>query len=207
MAPLLHRAAIINLLLLRLLQQQQLLLLLPFNSHLSRWTWVSQFTLRSCICSGREPLGINETGFLWAGCPSCYPTTSVKALNGTQSTNHNQWPGLILSLLTTRLLKKGVLFPLCQLFSIITYLPKNSSINLYDPADEQTATTTTFCAKTEYPQLITRQRNNFSHQWHALKMLINEMTLPQFNYDGQMSALPQFWPPWLLLLSAYSSQR
>ena len=39
----------------------------------------------------------------WAGCPSCHPTTDVKALNGTQSTNLNHWPDLILSLYTTRL--------------------------------------------------------------------------------------------------------
>jgi len=34
-------------------------------------------------------------------CPSCHPATSVKALKTTQSTDPNQWPGLMLSLSTT----------------------------------------------------------------------------------------------------------
>jgi len=33
---------------------------------------------------------IVERGFLQAGCPSCHPVVSVKALKGTQSTNPNQ---------------------------------------------------------------------------------------------------------------------
>jgi len=32
-----------------------------------------------------------------AGCPSCHPTNSVKALKKTQSTDPDQWPGVILS--------------------------------------------------------------------------------------------------------------
>jgi len=39
-------------------------------------------------------------GFV-AGCPSRHPTNSVKALKETQSTNPNQWPGIILSSATT----------------------------------------------------------------------------------------------------------
>jgi len=42
-------------------------------------------------------LRISGTMFLRAGCPLCHPTTSVKALKGTQSTNINQWPVLVLS--------------------------------------------------------------------------------------------------------------
>jgi len=40
-------------------------------------------------------------------CPSCHPTIIVKALYGTQRTNPDQWPGLIRSSSTTKLLKKG----------------------------------------------------------------------------------------------------
>ena len=34
--------------------------------------------------------------------PSCYPTSSVKALKGAQSTDPNQWPGLILFFIHNR---------------------------------------------------------------------------------------------------------
>jgi len=59
-------------------------------------------------------------GMLQAGCPCLHPTNSVKrlketqtihpeALKGTQSIDHNQWSGLILSLTTTGLLMERVL--------------------------------------------------------------------------------------------------
>jgi len=48
-----------------------------------------------------------EWGFLHARCPSCHPTRSVRALKGTQNTNPNQWPGLILTSSTTGLLTDG----------------------------------------------------------------------------------------------------
>jgi len=38
-----------------------------------------------------------KTGFIWTGCPSSHSTISIKVLKGTQSTDCNQWPGLILS--------------------------------------------------------------------------------------------------------------
>jgi len=46
---------------------------LQFSGHCSRWTWVSQFPLgSSSTCSGREPLGLVEWVFLWAGYPSSH---------------------------------------------------------------------------------------------------------------------------------------
>jgi len=44
-------------------------------------------SLSSSICSRREPLEIRGTRFLWAGCPYCQPTRSVKSLKETQSTD------------------------------------------------------------------------------------------------------------------------
>jgi len=44
-----------------------------------------------------------------------FPAFSVKALNGTQSTDPDQWPDLILSLSTTRLLMEETFLPLRQL--------------------------------------------------------------------------------------------
>ena len=64
-----------------------LLLLLLLPSRFSRWTWINQFPVRSScsICSRKESLWLMEWGFLWAGCPSCYPTISIKALKGTKA--------------------------------------------------------------------------------------------------------------------------
>jgi len=56
--------------------------------------------------------GVAGTDFLQAGCPSCHPTISVKALKETQSTNPNQCPDLILSSSTNGLLMEGELIPL-----------------------------------------------------------------------------------------------
>jgi len=53
--------------------------------------------------------GLVELEFLWAKCPSCQQTISVKALKAMQSSNPNQWPGLILSSVTVGLLMEGVL--------------------------------------------------------------------------------------------------
>jgi len=57
--------------------------------------------------------------FQWAGCPSCHPTNSFRAL---QETDHNQWPDLILSLSITRLLKEEALVP-----GSSTPVPSNSN--------------------------------------------------------------------------------
>ena len=59
----------------------------------SRWTWVNQFPFgsSSSTCSGRDPLGIIGTGFLWAICPSCLPTSSVKS-EDTHTHNHFMAP-------------------------------------------------------------------------------------------------------------------
>jgi len=51
----------------------------------------------------------------------CNPTTSVKALKGTQSTNPNQWPGLILSSSTTGLPDGRGAVPLHQLSNASTF--------------------------------------------------------------------------------------
>jgi len=77
-------------------------LLLSFNVCFSTWTWVSWFLLLHMFWN-RIP-GDSKMGFLWARCPSCHLTISVKAMNGTQNTNPDQWPGLILSPSTNWLL-------------------------------------------------------------------------------------------------------
>jgi len=59
--------------------------------------------------------GLVEQGFLQAGWQSCHPSISVKAPKATQSTNSNQWLGLILSSYTTGLLAEEALVPLHQL--------------------------------------------------------------------------------------------
>jgi len=66
--------------------------------------------------------------FLWvwvelvfmAGCLSCHPTISVKALKGTRSTEPNQWADIVL--FTTRLLMEWALLPLLQLSDASTVL-------------------------------------------------------------------------------------
>jgi len=102
--------------------QLLLILLLPFNSHFPGWTWVIQFPLCPSPPSISEEnfWKLVEWVFLWAGCPFCHPTFSLKALRGTKSTNPNQWPGLKLSSSTTRLLMEGVLLPLHQLSNTST---------------------------------------------------------------------------------------
>ena len=67
----------------------------------------------SSICSGRQPQELVKRGFIQDGYTSCQPTISVKALNGTQSTDLNQWPGLILSLSTTWTPHGRALLPVC----------------------------------------------------------------------------------------------
>jgi len=75
--------------LLSLLLLPLLRLLLPVNGHFSRWSCVSQVAIWSFsfTCCGRELLATSGMEFLWARCPSCQPTISVKPLKGTQSTN------------------------------------------------------------------------------------------------------------------------
>jgi len=52
----------------------------------------------------------------WPRCRSWHPTSSIRALEGTSwSTDPSQWPSLILSSSTTRLLTERALFPSCQL--------------------------------------------------------------------------------------------
>jgi len=77
------------------------------------------------ICMDQKKLV--EWGFFWAGCPSCHPTISIKALKETQSTSCNQCPGLILSSSTTGLLMEGALVqPLCWLCDASNlHLPQN----------------------------------------------------------------------------------
>jgi len=70
------------------------------------------FGSTSYSCSGGERLQINGMEFLRAGYSFCPLAISVEALKGTQSTDRNQWPGLILSLSSTGLLTKGVLLAL-----------------------------------------------------------------------------------------------
>jgi len=92
--------------------------------------WVSRFPYRTS--SGTGALGITGFGFLWARCPSCHPTNSVKALKGTQSTDHNQWSDLILSSSTTGLLMEGTLLHLHRLrqqCQIIAYANDTRSRN------------------------------------------------------------------------------
>ena len=61
-----------------------------------------------------------ESMFLRARCPSYHPTISVKSSKETQTTDPNQWPGLILSSSATRHLTDGAPLPLCQLFNAST---------------------------------------------------------------------------------------
>ena len=53
-------------------------------------------------------------------CSSCHQINSVKALQET--TSSDQWPSIILSTSTTRLLTKAATGPLCQLSLIPLYL-------------------------------------------------------------------------------------
>jgi len=64
-------------------------------------------------------------------CSSNRRGISVKALKGTRSTNHNQWPGLILSLSTTELLMEGALLPLSWLSDASTRNHKRKSNKNY----------------------------------------------------------------------------
>jgi len=76
----------------------------------------------------------SPTYFLHARCPSCHPTNSVKALQETQSTDPNQWPGLILSSSTT-----GLLTELCCSFCPLS----NASTSSYTHTYKRTNTNTT----------------------------------------------------------------
>ena len=66
--------------------------LLHFNSHFSRWTWVSrckgwwrwwwQLYVSYKLCKAPVKSSPPTSSFLQAGCPSCRPTNSVKAMKG-----------------------------------------------------------------------------------------------------------------------------
>jgi len=62
-----------------------------------------------------------EWGSEQTRCPSCHQTISVKALKGTQGTDPNQWPCLILSSSTTGLLMEGALFTVCLISNASNY--------------------------------------------------------------------------------------
>jgi len=93
-----------------------LLLLHPFNGLFSRTTCVRQhqkgkpfwILLEQEIMGGTGIWRLVERGFSWAG----YQTMSVEGMKGTQSSNHNQWPGFILSSSTTGFLVEWALLPL-----------------------------------------------------------------------------------------------
>ena len=56
-----------------------------FNSLIPYKPCLASFPIGfSCTYSGREPLAISSTDFLWAGCPSCSPSNSAKTLKETQ---------------------------------------------------------------------------------------------------------------------------
>ena len=69
---------------------------LCFNGHFSRWTWVSWCLVKQRMMEVVVTIGATRLAklqanchhqqtniqFLWAGCPSCCPTNSVKALKG-----------------------------------------------------------------------------------------------------------------------------
>jgi len=88
-------------------------------------TWVCQFFLvSSSTCSWRESFAnlVSVIDFIQARCPSCHPSSRVKALKETQSTEPNQWHSFILSLFTAWLLAEGALPTLCQLSTTSTLL-------------------------------------------------------------------------------------
>ena len=67
----------------------------------------SQLVALGSFCFRRELLVIIRM-FLRAGCAACHPAISIKALQGTQSTNPSQWPSLILSVAISILLTESV---------------------------------------------------------------------------------------------------
>jgi len=68
----------------------------------------------SYTCFTTVSLGISGTAVLWAGCPSCNTTISVKTLREPQCNNTRQWPRLSLPSSITRLLIKGALLSLSR---------------------------------------------------------------------------------------------
>jgi len=60
-----------------------------------------------------------ERGFVWAGYPSIL-SHNHQFKKGTQSTNPNQWPDLIISSSTTGLLMEEALHPLCRFYDAST---------------------------------------------------------------------------------------
>jgi len=69
-----------------------------------------------------ESLLVSGIDFIQARCPSCHPSSRVKALKETQSTDPNQWHSFILSLFTAWLVTEGALPTLYQLSITSTLL-------------------------------------------------------------------------------------
>ena len=98
---------------------------LSFSSCFSKWTWISRFpssppppsVLKQNLPGQVVRVFMRRMSFLLLN-------HSVKALNGTQSTNRNRWPGLIFSSSTTGLLMVTTLLPLCWLSEEITAVIK-----------------------------------------------------------------------------------
>jgi len=71
----------------------------------------------------KKPLEINGTGFLgWMAFHPTNGTNRARALKKTQSTDHNQSFGVILSSSVTKLLKEGALILFCRLSDAGHYL-------------------------------------------------------------------------------------
>jgi len=82
----------------------------------SKYSLVSKHSLVEATCNGLLSITcclykrmFGDKGvFLFARCPSCHPTNSVKKVKETQSTYPNRSPGLILSLSTWGMRRIGV---------------------------------------------------------------------------------------------------
>ena len=98
------------------------ILLLPFNGHFPGEPGLacSPFGSFSSNFSGREFLWISWTGFYGS---DVFPVTQLSMLEHwrKQSTNSNQWPGLILLLSIDKLLPELVLLLLCQISDSTTW--------------------------------------------------------------------------------------
>jgi len=91
------------------------------------WTWVG-WCFFLCLL-WIKTLWISDGGVCG---PCVFPVTqpTVRALKKTYSTDLSQWPGLILSSSTTKLLRTSALVPLCHKFhvsTLLTPLPKKTS--------------------------------------------------------------------------------
>jgi len=84
-----------------------------FNACFFRSTVINQppplFSIFFLHLFQKRNVGDKWQRFSWKRCPSCDSTNNVKAQKEIQSTDPNQWPGLILSSPTIIFLKEGVL--------------------------------------------------------------------------------------------------